>query len=63
MWSTSTPNSGNLAVRLRSNALLSRLPVKPMRIDSAYNGVSESSVILFDDGMCDGLKLEVGGST
>jgi len=48
---------------LRSNALLSRLPVKPMRIDSAYNGVSESSVILFDDGMCDGLKLEVGGST
>jgi len=31
-----------------------------MRIDHAYKGVTEASVILFDDGMCDGPTLEVG---
>src|ERR1017187_1448165 len=31
-----------------------------MRIDHAYKGVSEKSLVLFDDGMCDGPNLEVG---
>lgn len=31
-----------------------------MRIDRAYKGVSEESVVLFDNGMCDGPNLEVG---
>lgn len=31
-----------------------------MRIDHAYKGVPGESVVLFDDGMCDGPALEVG---
>jgi len=31
-----------------------------MRIDRAYKGVSEPTLILFDDGMCDGPDLQVG---
>jgi hypothetical protein len=31
-----------------------------MRIDHAYKGVTEESVVLFDDGMCDGPTLQVG---
>lgn len=31
-----------------------------MRVDRVYKGVSESSLVLFDDGMCDGPDLEVG---
>jgi hypothetical protein len=31
-----------------------------MRIDHAYKGVTEDSVVLFDDGMCDGPTLQVG---
>lgn len=31
-----------------------------MHIDRAYKGVSESELILFDDGMCDGPELLVG---
>jgi len=31
-----------------------------MRIDRAYKGVSEQTLILFDDGMCDGPDLQVG---
>ena len=31
-----------------------------MRIDKAYKGISEETVILYDDGMCDGPALHVG---
>jgi hypothetical protein len=31
-----------------------------MRIDKAYKGISEETVILYDDGMCDGPSLQVG---
>ena len=31
-----------------------------MHIDHAYKGVTEDTVILFDDGMCDGPTLQVG---
>lgn len=31
-----------------------------MRIDKAYKGISEDTVILHDDGMCDGPTLQVG---
>ena len=31
-----------------------------MRIDKAYKGISEETVILYDDGMCDGPSLRVG---
>ncbi|MGO9094897.1 MAG: collagen binding domain-containing protein [Bryobacteraceae bacterium] len=31
-----------------------------MRIDRAYKGISEKTVALFDDGMCDGPSLRVG---
>lgn len=31
-----------------------------MRVDRAYKGVSEGTLVLFDDGMCDGPDLEVG---
>lgn len=31
-----------------------------MRIDKAYKGISEETVILYDDGMCDGPSLHVG---
>jgi hypothetical protein len=31
-----------------------------MRVDHAYKGVTENSVVLFDDGMCDGPMMEVG---
>ncbi len=31
-----------------------------MRIDRAYKGVSERTLVLFDDGMCNGPNLEVG---
>lgn len=31
-----------------------------MRIDKAYKGISEETVILHDDGMCDGPTLQVG---
>lgn len=31
-----------------------------MRIDKAYKGISEETVILYDDGMCDGPGLQVG---
>ncbi|MBS1854955.1 MAG: carboxypeptidase regulatory-like domain-containing protein [Acidobacteria bacterium] len=31
-----------------------------MRIDHAYKGLTDASVVLFDDGMCDGPTLQVG---
>jgi Carboxypeptidase regulatory-like domain len=31
-----------------------------MRVDRVYKGVSEPTLTLYDDGMCDGPKLEVG---
>jgi hypothetical protein len=31
-----------------------------MRVDRAYKGVSEKTLVLFDDGMCDGPDLQVG---
>jgi hypothetical protein len=31
-----------------------------MRIDHAYKGVSEKTLVLFGDGMCDGPDLEIG---
>lgn len=31
-----------------------------MRIDKAYKGVSEGTVVLYDDGMCDGPSLHLG---
>ena len=31
-----------------------------MRVDKAYKGISEETVILHDDGMCDGPTLQVG---
>ena len=31
-----------------------------MRVDRAYKGVSEASLVLYDDGMCDAPTLEVG---
>lgn len=31
-----------------------------MRIDKAYKGISTDTVLLFDDGMCDGPTLQVG---
>jgi len=31
-----------------------------MRIDKAYKGISEGTVVLYDDGMCDGPSLLVG---
>jgi hypothetical protein len=31
-----------------------------MRIDRAYKGVSEKTLVLFDDGMCDGPEMKVG---
>lgn len=31
-----------------------------MRIDHAFKGVSEKTVVLYDDGMCDGPDLQVG---
>jgi protocatechuate 3,4-dioxygenase beta subunit len=31
-----------------------------MRIDKAYKGISEETVVLYDDGMCDGPTLRVG---
>jgi len=31
-----------------------------MRIDHAYKGVTEKTLVLFDDGMCDGPDLQVG---
>ncbi len=31
-----------------------------MRIDHAYKGVSEKTLVLFDDGMCDGPDLKLG---
>jgi hypothetical protein len=31
-----------------------------MRVDRTYKGVSEGTLVLFDDGMCDGPDLEVG---
>lgn len=31
-----------------------------MRIDKAYKGISKESVVLYDDGMCDGPVLRVG---
>ena len=31
-----------------------------MRVDQAYKGVSEKSLVLFDDGWCDGPNLEIG---
>lgn len=40
--------------------LRDKFPEVRMRIDHAYKGVEESSVTLFDDGMCDGPQLEVG---
>ncbi len=31
-----------------------------MRVDRAYKGISEGTVVLFDDGMCDGPDLKLG---
>jgi hypothetical protein len=31
-----------------------------IRVDRAYKGVSEQSLVLFDDGMCDGPDLRIG---
>ena len=31
-----------------------------VRIDKAYKGISEETVVLYDDGMCDGPSLRVG---
>jgi hypothetical protein len=31
-----------------------------MRIDRSYKGVSEPTLILFDDGMCDGPEMRLG---
>src|SRR5207247_11391900 len=31
-----------------------------MRVDHAYKGVSEKTLVLFDDGMCDGPSLQIG---
>lgn len=37
-----------------------RVRLALMRIDKAYKGISEETVILYDDGMCDGPSLRVG---
>lgn len=49
---------GTVTEALRTRG--STISLARMRIDHAYKGVSEKTLILFDDGMCDGPYLKVG---